>query len=249
MSTVVRQHKVDQRNEAWRAWLVVEFESRVLGLSVVRVVGPISQRRCDVAVVLNLVNLLSLITIVDYDRSHLLQRLLSRLEVESVFAVVRLLGRLGLGVLPALLRLRLALLGVLLVVIGGLEVAALPVRLELVLDHLNELGHEELERGELVDEALGDSAEEHPPSLVGLAAVVVDALHEVEHEAHAGRLHAQREGVVVHVAREEVDDPAELLQAELRAHVVDELGKEAVRQRAQRLVAGAAGSHEHLLVQ
>ena len=64
-----------------------------------------------------------------------------------------------------------------------------------------------------------------------------------------GHLDRERQRRVVDVAREELDDARELREAQLGAHVVDEVGERRVRERPQRLVREPPDADEHLLVE
>ena len=55
--------------------------------------------------------------------------------------------------------------------------------------------------------------------------LVKDVFDEIEEEADRGRLDGERERGVVDVAREDVDDARQVLDAQLPAHVVDEVRK------------------------
>mmetsp|Transcript_6400 Transcript_6400/g.25869 ORF Transcript_6400/g.25869 Transcript_6400/m.25869 type:complete len:228 (-) Transcript_6400:631-1314(-) len=80
----------------------------------------------------------------------------------------------------------------------------------LLLDEL--FGHR-LKRLELRHESL-ENASEQRPSLGAaefIAAAGEDGLDQVEHQAHAGRLHAGRQRGVVHVAAEEMHDAPQLM--------------------------------------
>ena len=111
-----------------------------------------------------------------------------------------------------------------------------------LLPHLHQLWDLVREGPELVHERAQDAAEEHAPLFLphDVLPHVVDGLHQIQDEADAGHLNGEGLGRVVHVAAEHVDDRAHLLQAQLHAHVVDELGEQAVGERAQGLEAGAA---------
>ena len=59
-----------------------------------------------------------------------------------------------------------------------------------------------------------------------------DILDEIEKEAYGCGLYSEGEGGVVDVAREDVDDAREMLDAKLASDVMDEVGECRACQRA-----------------
>ena len=98
---------------------------------------------------------------------------------------------------------------------------------------LDLLGDLALERGELAHEAVQDAHEQRAPLGVVL---VEDVFDQIEQQPDRGRLDSNGKRRVMDVAREDVDDAREVLDPELAAHVVHEVGERRARKRPERFV-------------